>query len=93
MTEQYLNMQDMFLNNCRKEKQAVTVYLINGVKLQGTITGFDSFSMVLKRNGQAQLVYKHSVATVVPSGSFADDADEDGYAASNSSKEHEQEFA
>lgn len=65
------NMQDIFLNNCRKDKKPVTIYLVNGVKLQGTITGFDNFSVVLRRSQQSQLVYKHSIATVVPSGSAA----------------------
>lgn len=67
MVEKLQNMQDVFLNNCRKEKKPVTVYLVNGVKLQGIITGFDNFSLVLRRNQHAQLVYKHSIATVVPS--------------------------
>lgn len=67
MADKLQNMQDVFLNNCRKEKKPVTVYLVNGVKLQGIITGFDNFSLVLRRNQHAQLVYKHSIATVVPS--------------------------
>ncbi|MBY0354720.1 MAG: RNA chaperone Hfq [Rickettsiales bacterium] len=68
MADKGQNMQDVFLNNCRKDKKAVTVYLVNGVKLQGVISGFDNFSVVLKRNQMAQLIYKHSIATVVPSG-------------------------
>ncbi len=68
MDDKGQNMQDVFLNNCRKDKKPVTVYLVNGVKLQGVISGFDNFSVVLKRNQMAQLVYKHSIATVVPSG-------------------------
>ena len=68
MAEKSQNMQDVFLNSCRKDKRPVTVYLVNGVKLQGIISGFDNFSVVLKRNQLAQLVYKHSIATVVPSG-------------------------
>ncbi len=71
MAEKLQNMQDVFLNNCRKEKKSVTVYLVNGVKLQGIITGFDNFSLVLRRNQHAQLVYKHSIATVVPSTSIS----------------------
>lgn len=71
MAEKSQNMQDVFLNNCRKEKKPVTVYLVNGVKLQGIITGFDNFSVVLRRNQHSQLVYKHSIATVVPSGSIS----------------------
>lgn len=71
MAEKSQNMQDIFLNNCRKEKKPVTVYLVNGVKLQGIITGFDNFSVVLRRNQHSQLVYKHSIATVVPSGAIS----------------------
>ena len=66
MVEKQQNMQDVFLNACRKEKKPVTIYLTNGVKLQGIITGFDNFCVVLKRNQISQLVYKHSIATVVP---------------------------
>ncbi|HEU5048542.1 MAG TPA: RNA chaperone Hfq [Rickettsiales bacterium] len=62
------NVQDVFLNTLRKKKMPVTVFLSNGVKLQGNITGFDNFCMVLRRGPQVQLVYKHSIATVVPSG-------------------------
>lgn len=61
------NNQDFFLNQLRKDKTAVTVYLINGVKLQGVVTGFDNFSVMLKRDGHTQLVYKHAVSTVMPS--------------------------
>lgn len=62
------NAQDAFLNTLRKKKIPVTVFLSNGVKLQGNITGFDNFCMVLRRGPQVQLVYKHSIATIVPSG-------------------------
>lgn len=65
------NVQDVFLNTLRKKKMPVTVFLSNGVKLQGNITGFDNFCMVLRRGPQVQLVYKHSIATVVPSGSIS----------------------
>ena len=70
-------MQDVFLNNCRKDKRPITVYLVNGVKLQGSITGFDNFSIVLKRNQHSQLVYKHSIATVVPSAPIDMTSDDD----------------
>ena len=65
------NVQDVFLNSLRKKKMPVTIFLSNGVKLQGNITGFDNFSIVLRRGPQAQLVYKHSIATIVPSGSLS----------------------
>lgn len=66
MIQQSQNIQDVFLNACRKEKQQVTVFLSSGVKLQGLVTGFDNFCVVLRRGPQTQLVYKHSIATIVP---------------------------
>ncbi len=68
MAEKNQNIQDVFLNTLRKEKVPVTVFLVSGVKLQGNITGFDNFCLVLRRNPQIQLVYKHAIATIVPSG-------------------------
>lgn len=65
-TDKAQNVQDVFLNTCRKEKLAVTVFLVNGVKLQGVITWFDNFSLLLRRDGHAQLVYKHAISTVMP---------------------------
>lgn len=65
-TDKSHNVQDVFLNTCRKEKLAVTVFLVNGVKLQGVITWFDNFSLLLRRDGHAQLVYKHAISTVMP---------------------------
>lgn len=61
------NLQDAFLNQVRKEKNSVTVFLINGVKLQGIITWFDNFCLLLRRDGQSQLVYKHAISTIMPS--------------------------
>lgn len=66
MSEKSQNVQDVFLNHCRKQKLPVTVFLVNGVKLQGVITWFDNFSMLLRREGHAQLVYKHAISTVMP---------------------------
>ena len=60
------NLQDAFLNQVRKTKTPVTGFLINGVKLQGVITWFDNFCILLRRDGQAQLVYKHAVSTIMP---------------------------
>jgi host factor-I protein len=60
------NLQDAFLNHVRKNKVAVTIFLINGVKLQGVITWFDNFCVLLRRDGQSQLVYKHAISTVMP---------------------------
>ena len=70
MSDKNQNVQDVFLNNARKQKVAVTVFLCNGVKLQGTITWFDNFSVLLRREGQVQLVYKHAISTIMPTGSF-----------------------
>jgi len=62
------NVQDVFLNTIRKNKNPVTVFLVNGVKLQGIVTWFDNFSVLLRRDGHSQLVYKHAISTVMPSG-------------------------
>lgn len=62
------NVQDVFLNHIRKNKSSVTIFLINGVKLQGIVTWFDNFSVLLRRDGHTQLVYKHAISTVMPSG-------------------------
>lgn len=67
MTENRQNVQDLFLNHIRKNKVPTTVFLVNGVKLQGIITWFDNFSVLLHRDGFAQLVYKHAISTVMPS--------------------------
>lgn len=66
MSERAASLQDQFLNTLRKAKSAVTVYLVKGVKLQGVITGFDAFSLLLRRDGEMQLVYKHSISTIQP---------------------------
>ena len=60
-------LQDNFLNAVRKTKNPVTLFLVNGVKLQGVITWFDNFSVLLRREGTVQLVYKHAISTVMPS--------------------------
>ena len=60
-------LQDQFLNLLRKNKIPVTMFLVKGVKLQGIVTWFDNFSILLRRDGQAQLVYKHAVSTIMPS--------------------------
>ncbi len=65
-SEKSQNVQDVFLNSIRKQKTPVTVFLVNGVKLQGIVTWFDNFSLLLRRDGHTQLVYKHAVSTVMP---------------------------
>ena len=61
------NLQDVFLNTIRKQKTPVTIFLVNGVKLQGIVTWFDNFSVLLRRDSHSQLVYKHAISTVMPS--------------------------
>lgn len=65
-SEKQQNLQDVFLNNIRKNKTPVTVFLVNGVKLQGIVTWFDNFCILLRRDQHSQLVYKHAISTVMP---------------------------
>ena len=64
--ERAQNLQDTFLNYVRKHKIPLTIFLVNGVKLQGVVTWFDSFCVLLRRDGHSQLVYKHAISTVMP---------------------------
>lgn len=66
MAEKPPSLQDHFLNSARRSKTPLTVFLLKGVKLQGVITWFDTFSLLLRRDGQTQLVYKHSISTIMP---------------------------
>ncbi|MEO5971833.1 MAG: RNA chaperone Hfq [Sphingomicrobium sp.] len=66
MVDKPLSLQDHFLNSVRRAKSPVTIFLVKGVKLQGVITWFDSFSLLLRRDGVAQLVYKHAISTIMP---------------------------
>ncbi len=66
MADKANNLQDVFLNAVRKTRTPVTMFLVNGVKLQGIITWFDNFSVLLRRDGHSQLVYKHAISTVMP---------------------------
>ena len=67
MASSQSSLQDIFLNAVRKNKNPVTLFLVNGVKLQGVITWFDNFSVLLRREGTVQLVYKHAISTIMPS--------------------------
>ena len=60
------NLQDTFLNHVRKNKTPLTIFLINGVKLQGIVSWFDNFCVLLRRDGHSQLVYKHAISTIMP---------------------------
>ena len=66
MAERPQSLQDTFLNHVRKQKTPLTIFLINGVKLQGIVTWFDNFCVLLRRDGHSQLVYKHAISTIMP---------------------------
>lgn len=68
VSEKSQNVQDVFLNSIRKSKMPVTIFLVNGVKLQGIVTWFDNFSVLLRRDAHSQLVYKHAISTIMPAG-------------------------
>jgi len=61
-----MNLQDVFLNQCRKERISVTIFLTNGFQFKGMVRGFDSYVVILDSEGKQQLVYKHAISTVVP---------------------------
>lgn len=75
------NIQDVFLNNARKEKTVTTIYLISGVKLTGRIKSFDKYSVILESNNQEQLIFKHAISTVAGGRSFSAAASSPGTAA------------
>jgi len=60
------SLQEIFLNNARKEHLPLTVFLVNGFQLRGTITGFDAFAVVLDSDGKQQMIYKHAISTITP---------------------------
>jgi len=68
MADKQTSLQDLFLNSLRRSKAPVTMFLVKGVKLQGIVTWFDNFSVLLRRDGQSQLIYKHAISTIMPSG-------------------------
>ena len=78
--EKKQNLQDTCLNSVRKSKTPLTIFLVNGVKLQGVVSWFDNFCVLLRRDGQSQLVYKHAISTIMPSAPvqlYEPEADED----------------
>ncbi len=78
MSDKIQNVQDVFLNKIRKEKMSVTVFLVNGVKLQGIVTWIDNFSVLLRRDSHLQLIYKHAISTIMPGGPLSlNDEDDD----------------
>ena len=66
MADKVLSLQDQFLNSIRRSKTPATIFLVKGVKLQGIVTWYDPFSLLLRRDGSAQLVYKHGISTIMP---------------------------
>ena len=66
MAKTQLNLQDAFLNQVRKEKAAVRIYLVNGFQIKGMVKGFDNFTVIVEMDGRQQLVYKHAISTVAP---------------------------
>ncbi len=68
MSKKNQNLQDTFLNHVRKNKTPLTIFLVNGVKLQGVVSWFDNFCVLLRRDGHSQLVYKHAISTIMPGG-------------------------
>ena len=61
-----INLQDVFLNQCRKDKIVVTIFLTNGFQFKGMVSGFDSYVVILDCEGKQQLVYKHAISTIIP---------------------------
>ena len=66
--EKKQNIQDLFLNTVRKNKAPLTMYLVNGIKLQGIVVSFDNFCVMVRRDSHLQLVYKHAISTIMPNG-------------------------
>lgn len=89
MSEKNQNVQDVFLNAIRKQKVSVTVFLVNGVKLQGFVTWFDNFSVLLRRDSHVQLIYKHAISTIMPGGPVRLFDEDEAKAAADASLESE----
>ncbi|WP_339501598.1 RNA chaperone Hfq [Pseudomonas canadensis] len=89
MADKHTSLQDLFLNALRRTKTPITMFLVKGVKLQGIVTWFDNFSVLLRRDGHTQLVYKHAISTVMPGAPIMlfDPAKAEGTAATPSARE------
>ncbi len=61
-----VNLQDVFLNQVRKDKQAITIFLVSGFQIRGLVTGFDNYTVVLDCDGKQELIYKHAISTIIP---------------------------
>ncbi len=66
MNNKAMNLQDVFLNQCRKDRIPITIYLTNGFQFKGMIKGFDNFTVILDSDGKQQLVFKHAISTIIP---------------------------
>ena len=66
MAAKLANIQDVFLNQARKENVPITVHLVNGFQIKGTVRGFDSFTVIIEALGKQQLIYKHAISTITP---------------------------
>lgn len=86
MADKPLSLQDQFLNAVRRAKSPVTIFLVKGVKLQGVITWFDAFSLLLRRDAASQLVYKHAISTIMPTRAPAEALDSGGARAGQPSR-------
>jgi host factor-I protein len=86
MADKQGSLQDLFLNSLRRSKTPVTMFLVKGVKLQGIVTWFDNFSVLLRRDGQSQLIYKHAISTIMPAGPI--DVEEIVHAMTEVQKKH-----
>ena len=64
--KQQINLQDVFLNQVRKEKTVITVFLVNGFQIRGLVTGFDNYILVLDSEGKQEVIYKHAISTIIP---------------------------
>ncbi len=64
--KQQINLQDVFLNSVRKDKIVITIFLVNGFQIRGTVLGFDSYTVVVDSEGKQEVVYKHAISTIIP---------------------------
>ncbi len=62
-----INLQDVFLNQCRKDGSPITIFLVSGYQIRGLVKGFDSYTIVLDSEGKQQMIYKHAISTIIPS--------------------------
>ncbi len=62
-----VNLQDLFLNQCRKDQIQITIFLVSGYQIRGYVKGFDSYTIVLDSDGKQQMIYKHAISTIIPS--------------------------